>query len=150
MSLFRSPSQAHSSEAHRLPSNAQTDNAQAGQAEAQLASKRKRPRQKAPHLPSDEALANFEMDLKTTADEFLILRDRFFAIRRAKAKYEQAVLADLSQLPSEELEQMRDRIEALQLTLESQLVPWKETLDPLWQILRLGGSGLVIGWLLHS
>ncbi len=115
-----------------------------------MTSRRKQPRQKAPHLPSDEALAHFEMDLKTTADEFLVLRDRFFAIRRAKAKYEQAVSADLSRLPREELEQMRDRIEALQLTLESQLVPWKETLDPLWQILRLGGSGLVIGWLLHS
>lgn len=141
MSLFRSPSQVHSSQART-----QADS----QAHTRIVANRKRLRPKAPHLPSDEALANFETDLKATADEFLILRDRFFAIRRAKAKYEQAVSADLSQLPKEELEQMRDRIEALQLTLESQLVPWKETLDPLWQILRLGGSGLVIGWLLHS
>lgn len=141
MSLFRRSSQVHSSEAHDQASD---------QASNRMAPKRKRPRQKSPYLPSDEALASFETDLKTTADDFLILRDRFFAIRRAKAKYEQAVSADLSRLPAEELAQMRDRIEALQLTLESQLVPWKETLEPLWQILRLGGSGLVIGWLLHS
>lgn len=107
-------------------------------------------RKRLPHLPSDEELAQFESDLKETADEFLLLRDRFFAIRRAKAKYEQATSAELGDLPVEELEAMRDRIEALKVTLESQLLSWRETLDPLWQILRLGGSGLVAGWLLHS
>ena len=101
-------------------------------------------------MPSDGDLASFEAELKDTADEFLLLRDRFFAIRRAKAKYEQATSADLSQLPAEELAQLQDRLEALKVTLESQLLSWKEMQEPFWQIVRFVGLGLVIGWFLHS
>ncbi|MEM9089925.1 MAG: hypothetical protein AAGC93_14400 [Cyanobacteria bacterium P01_F01_bin.53] len=103
-----------------------------------------------PHLPSDEELSTFEGALKETADEFLILRDRFFAIRRAKAKYEQATSAPLGDLPAEELAQMQDRIEALKVTLESQLVSWREMQEPFWQIVRFVGLGLVIGWFLRG
>lgn len=101
------------------------------------------------HLPSDDELATFEGALKETADEFLLLRDRFFAIRRAKAKYEQATSKDLSQLPAEDLAQMQDRIEALKVTLESHLLSWREIQEPFWQIVRFGGLGFVIGWGLH-
>lgn len=109
----------------------------------------RRSRPRPPHLPSDDELATFEGALKETADEFLLLRDRFFAIRRAKAKYEQATHADLSRLPTEELAQMQDRIEALKVTLESHLLSWREIQEPFWQIVRFGGLGLVVGWLLH-
>ena len=107
-------------------------------------------RKRAPHLPSDEALASFEGELKETADEFLLLRDRFFAIRRAKAKYEQITSKDLVNLPAEELAQMQDRVEALKVTLESQLLSWREVQEPFWQIFRFVGLGLVIGWFLHK
>ncbi|MEM9946817.1 MAG: hypothetical protein AAF810_12235, partial [Cyanobacteria bacterium P01_D01_bin.36] len=103
-----------------------------------------------PHLPSDAELASFEGELKETADEFLRLRDRFFAIRRAKAKYEQATTADLSALPAEELAQMQDRVEALKVTLESQLLSWREVQEPFWQIFRFVGIGLLLGWFLHA
>ena len=105
---------------------------------------------RAPHLPSDEELSTFESALKETADEFLLLRDRFFAIRRAKAKYEQATSADLSKLPAEELAQMQDRIEALKVTLESHLLSWREIQEPFWQIVRFGGLGLIVGWFLNE
>ncbi len=111
---------------------------------APLASRR------SPHLPSDDELATFESALKETADDFLRLRDRFFAIRRAKAKYEQATTADLSQLPAEDLAQMQDRIEALKVTLESHLLSWREIQEPFWQIVRFGGLGLVVGWFLNE
>lgn len=110
----------------------------------------RRSRSRTPHLPSDEDLATFESALKETADEFLLLRDRFFAIRRAKAKYEQAINTDLSNLPAEELAQMQDRIEALKVTLESYLLSWRETQEPFWQIVRFVGIGLVAGWFLHQ
>ena len=105
---------------------------------------------RAPNLPSDEDLAIFERALKETADDFLLLRDRFFAIRRAKAKYEQAISTDLSQLPAEDLAQMQDRIEALKVTLESHLLSWREIQEPFWQIVRFGGLGLVAGWFLNE
>lgn len=105
---------------------------------------------RSPHLPSDDELAAFEGALKETADDFLLLRDRFFAIRRAKAKYEQAIAADLSKLTAEELAQMQDRIEALKVTLESHLLSWREVQEPFWQIVRFGGLGLVVGWFLHA
>ena len=110
----------------------------------------RRPTKRSPHLPSEEELATFEGALKETADDFLLLRDRFFAIRRAKAKYEKATSADLSQLPAEELAQMQDRIEALKVTLESHLLSWRELQEPFWQIVRFGGLGLVIGWFLNE
>jgi hypothetical protein len=105
---------------------------------------------RSPHVPSEDELATFESALKETADDFLRLRDRFFAIRRAKAKYEQATTADLSQLPADELAQMQDRIEALKVTLESHLLSWREIQEPFWQIVRFGGLGMVIGWFLHD
>ena len=105
---------------------------------------------RSPHLPSDDELASFEGALKETADDFLLLRDRFFAIRRAKAKYEQLTTAELSELPAEELAQMQDRIEALKVTLESHLLSWREVQEPFWQIVRFGGLGLVVGWFLRA
>lgn len=107
---------------------------------------RSKPRQ--PTLPSDEDLAEFEREFKKTADDFLRVRDRFFAIRRAKAKYEQAAELDRSTLPKEELDQLEERIESLRITLESQLLSWREASEPFWQIVRFGGLGLVIGWAL--
>jgi len=103
-----------------------------------------------PHLPSDEELSSFEGALKETADEFLLLRDRFFAIRRAKARYEQVTSADLANLPAEELAQMQDRVEALKVTLESHLLSWKDMQEPFWQIFRFVGIGLVLGWFLRG
>jgi len=103
-----------------------------------------------PHLPSDDELASFEGALKETADDFLLLRDRFFAVRRAKAKYEQVTTADLSELPAEELAEMQNRIEALKVTLESHLLSWREVQEPFWQIVRFGGLGLVVGWFLRA
>ena len=113
-------------------------------------STRRKSDRRTPHLPSDEDLSIFEGALKETADEFLLLRDRFFAIRRAKAKYEQATRADLSKLPAEELAQMQDRIEALKVTLESHLLSWREIQEPFWQIVRFGGLGLIVGWFLNE
>ncbi|MGB3295287.1 MAG: hypothetical protein WBB01_20080 [Phormidesmis sp.] len=110
----------------------------------------RRPAKREPHLPSDEELTSFERTLKETADEFLLLRDRFFAIRRAKAKYKQAISRDLSALPTEELAQMQDHIEALKLTLESHLLSWRERQEPFWQIVRFVGLGLVLGWILRG
>ncbi|MGB3765833.1 MAG: hypothetical protein WA947_04700 [Phormidesmis sp.] len=107
-----------------------------------------RPKQRPPTLPSDEDLANFEQDFKKTADDFLLVRDRFFAIRRAKAKYEQATAIDPADLPKEELAQLEERIESLKITLESQLLSWREASEPFWQIVRYVGLGLAIGWAL--
>ena len=110
---------------------------------------RRKPTKRTPHLPSDEEMSTFESALKETADEFLLLRDRFFAIRRAKAKYEQVTSADMSQLPAEELAALQDRIEALKVTLESHLLSWREVQEPFWQIVRFGGLGIILGWFLH-
>ncbi|MGB7088023.1 MAG: hypothetical protein WBD47_20870 [Phormidesmis sp.] len=110
----------------------------------------RRSSQRQPHLPSDEDLSRFESSLKETADDFLQLRDRFFAIRRAKVRYQQATAAPLGNLPEAELAQMQERIEALKVTLESQLLSWREVQEPFWQIVRFVGLGLVVGWFLRG
>jgi len=38
----------------------------------------------------------------------------------------------------------------LETNLESQLFSWTSLKRPFWQIIRFGGLGVVIGWLLRS
>ncbi len=44
-----------------------------------------------------------------------------------------------------ELQQIQDSLDDLELKLESRLFSWEK---PFWQILRFGGLGVVLGWLM--
>lgn len=47
-----------------------------------------------------------------------------------------------------ELKQVQEQIDALEVNLESRLFQWSSLKEPFWQIIRFGGLGVVIGWLL--
>ncbi len=49
-----------------------------------------------------------------------------------------------------ELRHIQQELEAIELNLESRLVSWSSFKEPFWQIVRFGGLGVVIGWLLKS
>lgn len=49
-----------------------------------------------------------------------------------------------------ELEQIKQRLEELELSLESELFSWRGFRDVFWQAVRFGGLGIVIGWVLHN
>jgi hypothetical protein len=50
----------------------------------------------------------------------------------------------------DELLKVRDRLEQLELNLESSLFSWTGLREPVWFGLRYGGLGLILGWLLHA
>lgn len=83
------------------------------------------------------------------------LKDRF-----AQVLQDQATLAELQsqrqQVKTEqppawktELTQIEKQIEAIALNLESRLFKWRSFKEPFWQIIRYGGLGFTLGWLLH-
>ncbi|MEM8637325.1 MAG: DUF2203 domain-containing protein [Cyanobacteria bacterium P01_G01_bin.54] len=49
-----------------------------------------------------------------------------------------------------ELRQLSQAIVAIELNLESRLINWQSFRQPFWQIVRFGGLGFVLGWLLHE
>ena len=51
---------------------------------------------------------------------------------------------------SSALSELRDRLELLDLNLESSLFSWTSFREPFWFGLRYGGLGFVLGWLLHA
>lgn len=48
------------------------------------------------------------------------------------------------------LRRVRDRLEQLELNLESSLFSWSGLREPVWFGLRYGGLGFILGWLLHA
>jgi chromosome segregation ATPase len=49
-----------------------------------------------------------------------------------------------------ELKQIKQRLEELELALESQLFSWSGLREAFWQAVRFGGLGVIVGWLLKS
>ncbi|MFN6517811.1 MAG: hypothetical protein RMY29_025455 [Nostoc sp. CreGUA01] len=49
-----------------------------------------------------------------------------------------------------ELRQIKQQLETLELNLESQLFSWRSLKKPFWQVVRFGGMGVIIGWILKS
>ena len=67
-------------------------------------------------------------------------------LRQAQADYRREKTPALKQ----EVRQIQQRLEELEITLESQLVSWGWVRETFWQVVRFGGLGVVIGWLLRS
>ncbi len=47
-----------------------------------------------------------------------------------------------------DLIQIQEELDLLEVNLESRLLSWKSFGAPFWQIVRFGGLGLLLGWLL--
>jgi hypothetical protein len=50
----------------------------------------------------------------------------------------------------DQLAQVRDKLEQLELNLESSLFSWSGLREPVWFGLRYGGFGFILGWFLHA
>jgi hypothetical protein len=46
--------------------------------------------------------------------------------------------------------QIQNQLQALEINLESRLFSWNSLREPFWQVIRFGGLGVIIGWLLKS
>lgn len=49
-----------------------------------------------------------------------------------------------------ELKYIQEELDAIEVRLESELFKWSSFSEPFWQIVRFGGIGIVIGWILKT
>jgi uncharacterized membrane protein YccC len=115
----------------------------------------------------------FEQTLSTIERSLLALKERYGVVQTAEieqenlTKHRQEIEAQWqeNQLPEleQELQQIDEQLQELSVTLESHLLSepalqdlfWKGLRqgilgEAFWQIVRFGGVGLVLGWLLKS
>jgi hypothetical protein len=115
----------------------------------------------------------FEQTLSTIERSLVALKERYGVVQTAEieqenlTKHRQEIEAQWQekQLPEleQELQQIDEQLQELSVTLESHLLSepalqdlfWKGLRqgilgEAFWQIVRFGGAGLVLGWLLKS
>ncbi len=100
----------------------------------------------------------FSQELVSLEESLTELKQRYAEIQQAET--EQSELKDqMNVLKSRrsrepglkaELAQIQKRFEELDLILESRLLSWSSLKEPFWQVVRFGGLGIVLGWILHS
>jgi hypothetical protein len=108
--------------------------------------------------PLDQTL-DFDLEIAELESAIVMLKQRHAEIELAER--ERVVLERQSnelkhkgsKQPEikQELQQIRSRIEQLDLTLESHLLDeWKLMWEPFWQAVRFGGLGIAIGWFIST
>lgn len=93
----------------------------------------------------------FETQLREIETAVQVLRQRFEGVQTALQEKQQ--LEDQLRSPQTDtatLKQLKQRLEELELELESALFDWRSLLEPFWQAVRFGGLGILIGWLLRG
>ncbi|PZV13796.1 MAG: hypothetical protein DCF22_10130 [Leptolyngbya sp.] len=98
---------------------------------------------------------DFEQELAEVERSLQELKDRHSQVQQAETaqaplKLRQAqIKRQLQHAPSPELkaelEQIQNSLDDLEVKLESRLFSWEK---PFWQIVRFGGVGVVLGWLM--
>jgi DNA repair exonuclease SbcCD ATPase subunit len=102
--------------------------------------------------PSEPFSTNVEfmLELEELERSLKDLKERYTQVQTDKnhQAHLQRRLKEL-QLPEmkAELAQIKQQLEVLEINLESQLFSWDK---PFWQIVRFGGLGVVVGWILKS
>lgn len=111
----------------------------------------------------DEAV-EFDQALKDIEQSLLLLKARYAQVQLDRQRQQelqqrkrqienqlQSPASQTSQLElKRELKQVRQRLEELEVALESQLFSWSGLKEVFWQALRFGGLGVVMGWALKS
>ncbi|WPF87685.1 hypothetical protein WEU38_12800 [Cyanobacterium aponinum AL20118] len=49
-----------------------------------------------------------------------------------------------------ELKYIEEELNEIEVRLESELFKWSSLSEPFWQIVRFGGIGIIIGWILKT
>lgn len=114
------------------------------------------PSQNTGEQPSEEL--SFDQELESVEQSFQALKGRY-----AQVQQDQQIRLQIQQRQDElkqqfrrspspelkaELKRIQDRLDELEINLESRLFSWESLKEPFWQIIRFGGLGVVIGWVL--
>jgi predicted nucleic acid-binding Zn-ribbon protein len=115
---------------------------------------------KHPQTPSepsgeDNEISEFENELLELERSLFVLKDRFIQVET-----DQEFQAELQERIQElkknhpemkvELKLIRQQLEVLEINLESRLFTWRSVKQPFWQVVRFGGLGVILGWLLKA
>ncbi len=105
-----------------------------------------------------ENWAEFDQAFEKVQQQCRDLQDRYGQVRRdlrmqAALRAEQADLSQQGFSPdalSQELQKIRQELDEIEVALESRLLSWESFREPFWQMVRFGGLGVLVGWLLKS
>lgn len=89
----------------------------------------------------DNEDAEFQRVLAEVESSLAALQERYAQIQRDHQT--KSVLKT-------ELRQIHQQLEEIELNLESRLLSWSSFKEPLWQAVRFGGMGVIVGWILKS
>ncbi|MDB9529877.1 DUF2203 domain-containing protein [Oscillatoria sp. CS-180] len=99
----------------------------------------------------DEDWSTFDAHLSQLETSVEILRQRFEQMRAAQEQ-QREIEQQLqnSDLKADEIQQLKQRLEELEMQFESQLFDWGSLREPFWQAVRFGGLGIILGWILRG
>lgn len=108
--------------------------------------------------PEDNPELDWEQELASLERSLLELKARYAQVQRDRqqqAEWQQELhqlRQNRRQTPEikAELQYIQQQLQQLELNLESQLLSWDSFKKPFWQIIRFGGMGVIIGWILKS
>ena len=93
----------------------------------------------------------FESALRDATRSLKILKERYVEIRRAQQQQpELQQRLQQANLPLSEVQSIKHRLEELEVSLESHVLSWRHFQPPFWQVIRFGGLGVIIGWILRG
>ncbi|MBO3461413.1 hypothetical protein G7B40_014640 [Aetokthonos hydrillicola Thurmond2011] len=115
-----------------------------------------RPQQPSESSQNENHEQDFAQDLLEAERSLIALKERYAQVQADKSLQTelQQRLKNIrhSHLPEmkAELRQIKQQLELLEVSLESQLFSWSSVKKPFWQAVRFGGLGVIIGWVLKS
>lgn len=110
------------------------------------------PRDRTPEAAEfEQALADVEQtlhDLKTRYTQVQQDQQRQIELRHRREDIHQHLRQSPVPALKAELDQIQDQLDELEVNLESRLFTLGSLKEPFWQIVRFGGLGVILGWLL--
>ncbi|MBE9100027.1 DUF2203 domain-containing protein [filamentous cyanobacterium LEGE 07170] len=108
-------------------------------------------------MPEDTELDQALLELERSLEQ---LQARFLQVKQDRAEQRQlqqhlsqaeaALKQERSPALRSEVAQLKQKLEELEIALESQLLSWSWVREVFWQAVRFGGIGILIGWLLRA
>lgn len=80
-----------------------------------------------------------------------VLRQRFEQFRQLQQQQQQIEQRlQESSLSSDEIHRLKQRLDDLEMQLDSAFFDWGSFQEPFWQAIRFGGAGIILGWVLRA
>ncbi|MGB3494834.1 MAG: hypothetical protein WBA57_19045 [Elainellaceae cyanobacterium] len=110
--------------------------------------------------PQPTELSEVEQSLNDVEESLASLKRRYADVLAAKAQRSE-LIAQYNRTQDEvrrhrtpklksELNDLQQKINEVEIALESQLFSWSSLKEPFWMGVRFGGLGVLVGWLLRA